>query len=135
MLVINDDIYSYLKTISINEDFSDNFVLNNVIENMMFSNFILIAHDKIVHTSKKYKKILGKNISKYLKEDINKNSTCSGRKSSIEVSEGRYLNGPVYYQTFIKDDKIGTLLFFYNPNLIQANNLSVLDNLIKYVFI
>jgi len=128
----NDKAYQILNNYTRKYNLSDNKLLNDILEKLFKSDFIIIGEKEIIHTSKKYDKFIGKKPSEQVKNLIKDKSTGGG-KFTIEIINGSSIHGPFMYN-FIQQGKTkGLFIFKYNGKYFNSDNLEILHKLYDYI--
>jgi len=127
-----DKAYQILNNYTRKYNLSDNKLLNDILEKIYKSNFIIVGEKEIIHTSKKYDKYKGKEPSEYVKNLI-KNKNTGGGRFTFEIISGSSIHGPFMYN-FIQQGKTkGLFIFKYNDEYFNSDDLDILHKLYDYI--
>jgi len=130
----NDKSYQILNNYKKKYNIKDNNILNDILENIFKSDFLIVNKYAVIHSSKKYNKYIGKEPSDFIKKLLNQKNIDGGRLY-LEIINGSLLKGPFIYKIFEQGNKIGLFIFKYNTNYFNSDNLEILNRLYNFIWI
>jgi len=128
----NDKSYQILNNYKKKYNIKDNNILNDILENIFKSDFLIVNKDAVIHSSKKYNKYIGKEPSDFIKKLLNQKYIDGGRLY-LEIINGSVIHGPFMYKSIKQGNKVGLFIFKYNSDYFNSDNLEVLEKLYNYI--